>query len=299
MGQGTDISPDFGLLPASLWVEINKKQCSQRSLIRPATLVGRAPGADVQLRHPDVSNVHCVIVNNGETLIVRDLESREGTRLNRQSVTAATLISKDVLKIGPFRLQVRIAEEAESSVTATDGGEGGMMPEPLEASAVPISTQEHRSPQPLDRPATLIGSARTADICLKHKRVSKGHAIIVNDGRALRVRDLSSRDGITVNGRYVDVAHLQDGDLLRIGPYRLRIAIGGEQSVQVDDEDQPPLTVERDALLREVKHNQQELAVLSSKMAKMETEWALESERLASNRDAKAPQLDAESPGVG
>jgi len=298
MEQGTDVSPDLGLAPAWLLVEINKKQCNQRSLIRPATLVGRAAGADVRLRHPKVSGVHCLIVNNGETLTVRDLESRAGTQLNDRPVRTATLAPNDVLTIGTFRCRLLAPRKIRPSATPTDRDDAGVILPPLEASAMPIGTQGQRRRRRLDRSATLIGSARAADIRLEHKRVSQAHAVIVNDGRALRLRDLRSRDGSAVNGRCVDVAYLQDGDVLRIGPFRLRIAIPKGPWFPSDDQDQPRQAVERDATLREIEDARKELALLTSQKRTLEAEWALEAEWLAASQNDQTPQLDAEPPRV-
>jgi len=111
MGSGTDIAPDLGLLPAWLLVEINNKQCQQRTLIRCASLVGRAAGADVRLRHPKVSNAHCLIVNDGRGLSVRDLGSREGIAINGRCVDAGELHDANILRIGPFRLRIVVPEE--------------------------------------------------------------------------------------------------------------------------------------------------------------------------------------------
>ena len=65
-------------------------------------------------------------------------------------------------------------------------------------------------------------AATTAEICLDDPSVSRRHAIVdTKEGRAPRVLDDRSLNGILVNGRKVDVAELKPGDELTIGRHRL------------------------------------------------------------------------------
>jgi DNA-directed RNA polymerase subunit RPC12/RpoP len=69
---------------------------------------------------------------------------------------------------------------------------------------------------------TRIGRCTTAELCLDDPSVSRRHAMICNEeGQGPRVLDDRSLNGITVNGRKVDVAELEDDDELAIGRYRL------------------------------------------------------------------------------
>ena len=51
-------------------------------LRRAASVLGSGKGSKVRFKHGEVSRVHCVIVNTGEEILVRDLLSRNGTFLN-------------------------------------------------------------------------------------------------------------------------------------------------------------------------------------------------------------------------
>ena len=69
---------------------------------------------------------------------------------------------------------------------------------------------------------TRIGRCSTAEICLDDPSVSRRHAIVNSKkGRNPRVLDDRSLNGITVNGRKVDVAELEQGDELTIGRLHL------------------------------------------------------------------------------
>jgi len=67
-----------------------------------------------------------------------------------------------------------------------------------------------------------IGRSVAADIRLDDPSVSRRHALVVSEpGKALRVLDDRSLNGILVNGDAVEWGGLKDGDELTIGRYRL------------------------------------------------------------------------------
>jgi hypothetical protein len=70
---------------------------------------------------------------------------------------------------------------------------------------------------PLRRPITHLGRGLIADVRLDDPHVSRRHAIIALRGEGARVLDDRSSNGTFVNGQEVTVAHLVDGDVLRVG----------------------------------------------------------------------------------
>lgn len=70
--------------------------------------VGRATGADFIVDAPLVSRVHCRLTAeaSGESLLVQDLDSTNGTYVNGQRVTRATLRTGDRLGVGRMELTV-------------------------------------------------------------------------------------------------------------------------------------------------------------------------------------------------
>jgi DNA-directed RNA polymerase subunit RPC12/RpoP len=73
---------------------------------------------------------------------------------------------------------------------------------------------------------TRIGRCSMAEICLDDPSVSRRHAIVNSkEGRNPRVLDDRSLNGISVNGRNVDVAELEPGDELTIGRLRLYLLL--------------------------------------------------------------------------
>jgi pSer/pThr/pTyr-binding forkhead associated (FHA) protein len=97
-------------------------------------------------------------------------------------------------------------------------------------SLVPEGRHDSRPPFYLKRPVTLIGARRRAHIRLESEDVSRSHAVVLNVGGQVVIRDLASRTHVYVNGREVHEAVLQDGDHVNIGPFALRFVAGEETS---------------------------------------------------------------------
>jgi len=75
-------------------------------LVKEMTLIGRTEGCDVRLEHKSVSKMHCVIVKTDGLLLLRDLGSTNGTRVNGQRVRRAALLPNDQLTIATFKFRV-------------------------------------------------------------------------------------------------------------------------------------------------------------------------------------------------
>lgn len=74
----------------------------------------------------------------------------------------------------------------------------------------------------LDNDITHIGRGSFAEVRLEDHRVSRDHAIIVRHGRHFRLLDNRSANGTFVNGRLIEATNLSTGDLIEIGPVRLK-----------------------------------------------------------------------------
>src|SRR5438132_7865347 len=75
-------------------------------VVKDLTLVGRKEDCDLRLDHKSVSKMHCVIVKTDGLLLLRDLGSTNGTRVNGQRVRRAALMPEDELTIAGFKFRV-------------------------------------------------------------------------------------------------------------------------------------------------------------------------------------------------
>jgi pSer/pThr/pTyr-binding forkhead associated (FHA) protein len=80
-------------------------------------LVGRREECDLRLDHKSVSKLHCVIVKTDGLLLLRDLGSTNGTRVNGQRVRRAALLPNDQLSIASCKFRVYLGpDEAPAPV---------------------------------------------------------------------------------------------------------------------------------------------------------------------------------------
>src|SRR5256885_6455512 len=75
----------------------------------------------------------------------------------------------------------------------------------------------------LDKPILLIGRHQECDIQIQSRKVSRRHCAIAQVQDYLVVRDLSSTNGIRINGVRVAEGRLAEGDELTIGGHRFRV----------------------------------------------------------------------------
>ena len=75
-------------------------------LDKPILLLGRHPECDIQLNSRKVSRRHCCIAQVRDYLVVRDLGSTNGVRINGNRVLEGKLKPGDELTIGNFKYQI-------------------------------------------------------------------------------------------------------------------------------------------------------------------------------------------------
>jgi len=80
-------------------------------IARDITLVGRKEFCDLQLDHKSISKVHCVLVKTDGLLLLRDLGSTNGTRVNGQHVRRAHLLPNDKLSIAALTYRVYLGPD--------------------------------------------------------------------------------------------------------------------------------------------------------------------------------------------
>lgn len=73
---------------------------------KPILLFGRHEECDVQLNSKKVSRKHCVLAQVSDYLVIRDLGSTNGVRINGERVAEGKLKPGDELQVGNFKYQV-------------------------------------------------------------------------------------------------------------------------------------------------------------------------------------------------
>jgi len=76
-------------------------------LLKKNLLVGRRESCDIVLRFANVSAHHCQLLVNGGYWYVRDLNSRNGTRINGARVTEKRIDPGDTLSVSKHRYEFK------------------------------------------------------------------------------------------------------------------------------------------------------------------------------------------------
>lgn len=99
-------------------------------LTRDITVVGRKDDADLRIDHKSVSKQHCVLVKTDGLLLVRDLGSTNGTRVNGQRVRRAAITPDDVVAFAGVKYRVKLSRRP-----AVEAAQEATQPAPADSSA--------------------------------------------------------------------------------------------------------------------------------------------------------------------
>lgn len=92
---------------AELVIQTGKHRGKRLQVTQKDFIIGREEGCAIRLASADISKRHCAVRAKNDTLLVRDLGSRNGTYLNDVLVTEPTLAEPgDVLRVGPMSFLV-------------------------------------------------------------------------------------------------------------------------------------------------------------------------------------------------
>ena len=199
------------------------------ALDQPVTLIGGRRDCPFALTHPDVSKVHCAIVNIGRAFLVIDLCSRMGTYVNEERVQTRALRPGDRLRVGSVDVTLTIEQD--------------VAPTPAEYAALaqlapPLSLTDANGTRTVTLNGATLGRRNGCTLSLDDPDISLVHAVVFQAGTALHVVDLGSRSGTHVNGAGVGLAPLQDGDELRVGRHVFEVGLIGAAPVGATEREQ-------------------------------------------------------------
>jgi pSer/pThr/pTyr-binding forkhead associated (FHA) protein len=83
-------------------------------------VVGRKEDCDLRLDHKSVSKMHCILVKTDGLLLLRDLGSTNGTRVNGTRVRRAALLPNDQLTIANYRFRVYLGPDEAPVAPSVD-----------------------------------------------------------------------------------------------------------------------------------------------------------------------------------
>jgi len=78
---------------------------SSLELVNEYTHVGRTPGNEIALPYPSVSSRHCIFILSGVDVVLRDLNSSNGTLVNGTAINETVLRPGDVIQVGTVQIK--------------------------------------------------------------------------------------------------------------------------------------------------------------------------------------------------
>lgn len=194
---------------------------------------GRLPECEVRLESTGVSREHAELYRERGAWRVRDLGSRNGTRVNGEKVDDRALAEGDEIALADdavvevLRLGGKPARDAGPAVAADDEAGAGSEPAPAKRAGGTgflraekwrlVPAAEGGESLPLRRPITTFGREPGVGAVIEHGSISRVHARADAREGGWLLTDLKSSNGTFVNDERVLCAPVKEGDRVRFG----------------------------------------------------------------------------------
>ncbi len=205
--------------------------------------LGRDPDCCISIDDQQLSRHHCVLEVEDNSVVLRDLGSTNGTKINGERVHSFAKLKKgDIIKIGKtillMELQLpdetiaielltkEVAERPGDEISFTDG-QGNIYP--LIATATDSEF--------------FLGRSEDCEVQLYEVGVSSKHAKLSYDNGRWILDDLGSKNGTIVNGKCAACTPLSDGDKITLGTVSLTVSLPAVPSAKKKRRWWPPKTL--------------------------------------------------------
>ena len=109
---------------------------------KPIILIGRCQECDIQIPSRKISRRHCCIAQVDDHLVVRDLGSTNGVRVNGVRVPEGILRTGDELIIGNCRYEVRLTSDPSEPLRSVPQSKAVSSPEDSGEEPIPLIEPE-------------------------------------------------------------------------------------------------------------------------------------------------------------
>lgn len=209
-------------------------------------IMGRGETAGLRIREDVFSREHARIQLNGDEIVLIDLDSRNGLKVNGLRVWQPTrLLDGDEISVADIVIRVDLAhwlvgeqlkdaspDHGQDDVTrdaqGSDGhgewvdvtvaqGDQAAFRQSFEA---PSQTEDRVIP--ITQGRLVLGREPRCDIMLDSLMISRLHAEVISESGRVLIHDLNSTNGTAVNGtNIIRRTELKQGDRVTIGPFQI------------------------------------------------------------------------------
>ena len=216
--------------------------------------IGRDKGNDIVIDNLIVSNFHAKIDKIGDSYILTDLQSTNGTFVNKKKVISCKLKHKDKIIIGKHLLFFAMSKKEQLKAEETDldktmiidsnihkellakktGNNEKSIPNKEEKIGVIsfIDKSDHEDIE-LTKKLIKIGKAKSSEIQLKGLFMSATAAAISRRPNGYVITSTGEKTKVKVNGKVIEESYyLKDFDTIEIGSYKLQFYTKDDEDVK-------------------------------------------------------------------
>lgn len=198
-------------------------------------VLGRDPAADIYIDSPRLSRTHLRLTFNGDSWLLEDLGSTNGTYLRSKRIDRLTISKNTLIYLGGFenfRLNISVISSDPArnknrlnrNLHETTLSTGKYNPADFESNERPRIRLQQR---------IKIGRDLGSDWLIENLNVSRNHAeIIQNTSGRYEIVDLKSTNGTYLNGVQVKRELLKVGDVISVGGMQRRFTSEGLQVLE-------------------------------------------------------------------
>jgi len=214
-------------------------------LRRDATLFGREKG-DILIEDHEISSTHCQIQNINGVYHVFDMNSTNGTFVNKERIVKSRLTSGDIITVGQSSFRFQLEDEAQVRHIATifkskekrslsDSKapslvdtliEGELRSTHSESIELRITYQDGTKEEvELNQKTLFVGRASSFGKFEQDPEISRKHLLVkLNDTGQVFIEDQGSTNGSFLNGKRITGMHLvQPEDQVKVGTAVIKI----------------------------------------------------------------------------
>ncbi|MCB9727020.1 MAG: FHA domain-containing protein [Deltaproteobacteria bacterium] len=197
-------------------------------------ILGRNPDVDVRLEDRSVGRRHASVRWDGNELVVKDLDSTNGTFYEDKRVSRHVVKSGDRMRCGHY--PIRFVAQTGGVATADDGwGDDWNDAEemgPPSWHLVFTDADGRVCHETMDETFRVlaVGDDAACEISVAGRQLEPDHCEITWEEGVLIATDLQTERGTLVNGKRVDEHVLRNGDVIECGALRLHVVRGCDSS---------------------------------------------------------------------
>ncbi|MCX7624753.1 MAG: FHA domain-containing protein [Candidatus Sumerlaeaceae bacterium] len=217
--------PYAGFMP-ELIVKLGDSVVERHLVEKDIISIGRAKDNDIVIENLSVSRNHARIRRQGNTYVLTDLNSANGTFVNNVRITKTEILDGDVITIGKHHIVFVNKDLSESDVLVEAlAAERTMVIERADRIGVLCFTEGKMRGKtyPLTKAETSIGKSPQCDIVISDDWfLAKKQAIIARRGSEYEIRDLGTLRRTRINGKPLTGSQkLNEGDTIEVGSERI------------------------------------------------------------------------------